>query len=1285
VCALRSAFACSEQDKRPIGGSCGDKDDCVSGVCGGGLCLDPASDDDRDGIINGVEAVLGSDPTKADTDDDGSDDGDEVTADLSGTDTDEDGKPDVVESSTQDTDGDCIPDQYDAQDEVANSDLSPLAKVVCTSSGPCATQRDVLSVTCATGTATCVYARVAGYADPEVTCDGIDENCDGDTDEGFPVGCVDDDWDDDGVVDVSDVCPEVANPGQADADADGVGDACAGQYELVFAEPLPAPTIVAGQSFPVVGAIQRKAAAGQRPAPPPYSGEVELGSLPDEAILGTAVAATQVVFEDVALTLVGTSRLTLTSALGSTTSEPIAVTPGALSTLEMRAAETSVAGEALEVNAEAQDRFGNRVDFDGAATFTTTDAQAEIPDGAVFVDGQWTMSGLVLKTAGEVTLNLGAATVSGSTAITVTASTAADLALTLDPSVKAGVPATVTVTALDAFGNTASDYAGNVGLAKSDARAELAASVALVAGLATVEATFGTIGDQTIAGTGSGALAGMSDVATTNVLAGQPHAVAIVAPDAVAGVASLVRVTIVDSYGQVADDPNDSYFGSVSFDLVGTQPSALPTLPGATTFSAADRSSKDVSVTWSETGTWILRATGTQLAVPSATDAVLVSTGLVAALAVSLPVTARAGVTFDLTVTAVDVAGNRISGFVGTVALSADDDQSNLPTLVDFAAIHAGRRTLQVIFGSLGLRTVTATSDGLSGTAETTVSAGSPAAIALTQGGTATTGTSHDVHVAIVDAFGNVAATQGDSFVGNVSFAVAAPVPDPAPTLPGPTAFVAGDLSEQDVATTWFRSGTWTLRAVAPGLTEGTLAVVVTPGVANGLDVSLPATAKADVAVTLQITARDASGNIDEAFVGTVTLLDDDPRSDLPDSVALTVADRGTRPVQVVFGTVGARTVSATVGALLDEATTTVRAGVPDHLVLTVTNPAAVGVADTVRVVAVDRFGNVAKDPATPYLGTVTFDVSGTVPAVAPLLPTPVTFVAANLSERDITTTWRSPGAFTLRATGTVLTTAIATVAVVVTGSATTQFRVALPDTTRAGVPVAMTVSARDALGALDPAFVGTVALSSDDAASNLPATLVFAAADAGTKTLQVTFNTLGSRTVTATLGTATGNDTITVESAATVFRISAPTTMVAGTAPNATLEAVDAQGVVDTAYNGMADVSGAGPSLPLTITFVNGVKVMPLTLTVATSTTLAVSDGVRSGGHTILVTNAAPSALRTQPAGDFVRNRNNSVAVTVLDATATSRRTSSDRWSPRWAGPASSTGRSFTRRSTRA
>jgi hypothetical protein len=187
------AFAsggCSEEGKRPIGATCGDSTECSSGLCMGGECVDPLGDADLDGVINAIETELTSDALNPDSDGDGILDPDELGSGFSAVDTDGDGKPDILESATNDADKDCITDQYDARDEQADSDLSPMVAVVCPKVGACAEEGAVLGATCPEGgAAVCVFTGVMGYADPEASCDGRDENCDGRADEAFPGGC----------------------------------------------------------------------------------------------------------------------------------------------------------------------------------------------------------------------------------------------------------------------------------------------------------------------------------------------------------------------------------------------------------------------------------------------------------------------------------------------------------------------------------------------------------------------------------------------------------------------------------------------------------------------------------------------------------------------------------------------------------------------------------------------------------------------------------------------------------------------------------------------------------------------------------------------------------------------------------------------------------------------------------------------------------------------------------------------------------------------------------------
>jgi hypothetical protein len=148
-----------------------------------------------------------------------------------------------------------------------------------------------------------------------------------------------------------------------------------------------------------------------------------------------------------------------------------------------------------------------------------------------------------------------------------------------------------------------------------------------------------------------------------------------------------------------------------------------------------------------------------------------------------------------------------------------------------------------------------------------------------------------------------------------------------------------------------------------------------------------------------------------------------------------------------------------------------------------------------------------------------------------------------------------------------------------------TGFSVTAPDTSGAGVPFDVTVTAVDRFGQVALGYTGTVTFSSADPyGATLPPDATFSPGDYGSQTYPAgaTLYTAGTWDVTATDTSSgiTGSATVTVTPAAAVaFVVTAPDTVVAGTPFDFTVTAVDPYGNTDTNYQGTVVFSTMDPA----------------------------------------------------------------------------------------------------------
>jgi len=732
-------------------------------------------------------------------------------------------------------------------------------------------------------------------------------------------------------------------------------------------------------------------------------------------------------------------------------------------------------------------------------------------------------AGLTLNTtSGQITGT--ATTVTALATYTVTATntggnTTAPLVITVNPGPAtafivsgyasptiSGTAHTVTVTAKDAAGNTATGYAGTVHLTSTDGAAVLGANATLTSGVGTFNVTLNTVGAQSITATDTvtSSITGLQAAITVNPGAAATLTVTGYANPTISGVAHNVTVTAKDAAGNTAT----GYAGTVhltSSDGAAVLGANATLTSGVGTFSATLNTVGSRTITATDTVTSSI--TGSQAAIT-------VNPGAATTLTVTGYVNPTvSGAAHTVTVTAKDAAGNMATSYAGTVHLTSTDGAAVLGAN---ATLTSGVGTFNVTLNTVGTQSITATdtvTNSITGL-QTAITVNPGAAATLTVTGYANptiSGVAHNVTVTAKDAAGNTAT----GYAGTVHLTSS----DGAAVL-GANATLTSGVGTFSVTLNTVGSRTITATdTVTSSITGTQTGIVVNSSAATYLTVTgyiSPTISGASHTVT--VTAKDAAGNTATGYAGTVHLTSTDGAAVLGANATLT---SGVGTFNVTLNTVGAQSITATDTVTSSitglQAAITVNPGaaatltVAGHVGSTIS-----GTANNFTVTAKDAAGNTA----TGYTGTVHFtstDGSAT-------LPGNYLFLSGDNGTHTFSATLKTAGSQSITATDTVTSSITGTQATIaVSAAAATHLSVtAFPSPTTAGNARTFTVTALDTYNNIAISYTGTVAFTSSDSVTTLPSSYTFLGSDNGAHSFSATLNTVGTQSISAT-DTVTG------------------------------------------------------------------------------------------------------------------------------------------------------------------
>jgi hypothetical protein len=642
-------------------------------------------------------------------------------------------------------------------------------------------------------------------------------------------------------------------------------------------------------------------------------------------------------------------------------------------------------------------------------TVLTSGSGDTLPGDYTFTGGDagtHTFAGIALTTApsdGFSVTDTSTASVTGSAIVQITPGPASTLDLSAPANATAGSSFVATVTALDAYGNTATGYTGTVHFTSDDTgtQTSLPADYSFTstdAGSHPFSVTLTKAGSRTLS-VGDGT---RNDSAAISVDAGGASHLVIDGPVSAvtAGDPFAVTVSVQDTFGNTVP----GFAGTVH--LTSSDPDA--TLPADYTFTSGDAGSHSFpgGVTLTTAGAQSVGVTDNGDGFDPASAAVSVSPAAPDHVAAPGPADAVAGQAAPLTFQVDDRFGNVVTTSSAAVSFTCTGVGDSPGSCPDPTAFSGGQVTVSPVLTVAGAQTVTAASTGItSGVASLTVAPGPAAAIVLSgPASPVTAGASFGVTATVYDAYGNLESSDTGRTVTLSAASPVAPFPLTATTSSGIATFAGIHVTT---------AGGYVLTGAASPLSDGATGLTV---LADATTDHLAVTSAPSAAVpagtpfSIGVSVQDQYGNTDGTSSASVQLAASPAVGGLPATVAASGGSATFGPFTLtVPGSFGFTATST--GLTGANADVTVSAGTATAIVVTgiadeATNPAlphpVLGKPFDTSVRFVDAYGNTAgvgpSVTITLSRASGTGTLGGTLSKAVPTGATTATFTGSTYS-----------------------------------------------------------------------------------------------------------------------------------------------------------------------------------------------------------------------------------------------------------------------------------------------